>query len=838
MRYWLGLCCLLIGLTAFGQEGTLRFAITDSDGYPLYAVLASSNSGFFLGQSNLNGQLELSTSSLHKVDSIIFQLVGFQETRMATENLPLTSSDVIALELSPLTLRLATVAVVGRRNELARELPYLVETIGQEDIDLLQSRNTADAIADLSGVYVQKSQLGGGSPVVRGFEANRVLLVVDGVRMNNAIFRNGHLQNAITVDVNSLSQIELIYGPGSLAYGSDALGGVIHFRTYEPSFQLGASTLKLGGQLGYGTAANNQSTSMQLEYGSERFATYTQLSYARFGDLVAGANRPADFPTFGRRPNYLERINGRDSLRINPNPDRQIGSGYRQYDLLQKVRFLLAEGLELKANFQAGTSSDIPRYDQLIEVRDGALRWAEWYYGPQTRLLGSLRLEDRRGNSKLYDFSSLLFSYQFIAEDRISRRQNDPLLETSEVDVYSMNLQWDLAKSLAVGKRINYGLDGRLDRVVSKASLQNLTDNTLATSGVPTRYPSGGSRLGTLGAFADYRHQVSSALEAQLGMRYSVQWLTATFGAQDPIDWPASYLAGITNRSGAFTTAAGLNYQKANYRVRALFAQGFRAPNIDDFAKFRERNGFIQVPNPELDSERSNSLELGLAIEQKNWSFSATVYHSWLSNAIVRSNFLLPDGSDRFLSFGDTLRVQANINAERARIWGFDLDYRQSIGQHLRLHADFHWLRGRRKQAAPDGVALTLPQDHIPPAYGQASLSYEHEKWMLRLRLRYQFAKALDDYAVGIIEITDPGSYAFERLGTSDNLELTPLDENGNPTGSYAWWTLNLNGNFQLNERLDLQLGVENIFDFHYRPFASGISAPGRNLIIGLNWRH
>ncbi|NJN34367.1 MAG: TonB-dependent receptor plug domain-containing protein [Saprospiraceae bacterium] len=69
---------------------------------------------------------------------------------------------------------------------------------------------------------------------MRGFEASRVLLVVDGVRMNNLIYRSGHLQNAITVDQNMLDRVEVLFGTASTVYGSDALGGVVHFFTKKP----------------------------------------------------------------------------------------------------------------------------------------------------------------------------------------------------------------------------------------------------------------------------------------------------------------------------------------------------------------------------------------------------------------------------------------------------------------------------------------------------------------------------------------------------------------------------------------------------------------------------
>jgi hemoglobin/transferrin/lactoferrin receptor protein len=810
----------------------LTFEVVDQDGFPLPSVSIYKNEEL-IGLSGIDGRS--STISVSPGDTLRFVYLGHATSRYVLDRTSKDISTPVRIVLTPAANQLSTVSVIGRRDELAREMPYFVETVSAREIELLQSNNSADALADLSGVYVQKSQFGGGSPVVRGFEANRVLLVVDGVRMNNAIYRTGHLQNAITVDVNALSRMELIYGPGSLAYGSDALGGVIHFRTRTPDFRQSQAGWKIGGQLGYVSAANGKRGGVQLEYGNTDFASYTQLSYNDFGDLRAGRQRPDRFPDFGKRPFYLERIAGRDSLLQNDDPNVQVGTAYRQLDVLQKFRFRLQDQLELKLNVQLSTSSNVPRYDNLSELSGGELRWAEWNYGPQNRLLASLRLDDRRGRSALFDLSSLILSQQVVEEDRITRRSGRSEREINEEDVYSSNLQWDFTKSFGPGRRLNYGFDARYDRVVSKASVFDVDRNIeLVDPPIATRYPSGGSSLAAAGLYVDYKHELSARLTAQAGLRLNRQWLAATFGANNPVQWPQQYLDGIKNAAGAVTAAASLRYAHGGHRLRLLFAQGFRSPNVDDFAKFRENNGFIQVPNPELGSERSNSLELGYDREIDGWRIWATGYHTWLNNAIVRDAFSLPDGRDFFISFGDTLRVQANVNAKSARIYGMDFGVEKLFKSGLLLATDLHWLRGVRTERTAAGDLLNLPQDHIPPAYGAASLGYTNEKWTLRLRLRFQLAKAVEDYAVTSFTEREDG-VELDREGSSDNLELTPRDpQSGAFTGTYAWSTWNFNLSRKISQKVSLHAGVENIFDVHYRTFASGVSAPGRNFLISL----
>ena len=714
------------------------------------------------------------------------------------------------------SILLESAVVVGRRDEAAGTLPYRVEVIQDAERRRVQSLTTADALASLSGVYVQKSQLGGGSPVLRGFEANRVLLVVDGVRMNNAIYRNGHLQNAITVDPNGLERIEVIYGAGALAYGSDAIGGVVHFRTRQPDYRPEGGTAGYA-QGNFGSVARSVNVAGGIDYGGARWAATTQYALTRFGDLRAGGYRPDKYGDFGLREEYVEG----EAVVDNPNPQRQVGSGYTQYNLLQKVRYRLREGLELGANLQFSTTGDVPRYDALIERRGGQLRWARWDYGPQTRVLASLRLDDRRPTG-LYDVATYLVSYQFVEEDRLQRRLGSPVLEESLVDVGSWNAQLDYAKSLGERTELRYGFDGRADRVDAVASPPSES----------TRYPSRGSGLAGGGAYVDLSRELGAYWQLRGGLRYSYQRLTATFGADDPVEWPADYVAGIVSPSSAVTGALGLRYRRNAHGLRLLLAQGFRAPNVDDFAKFREQSGRIQVPNPELQPERSTTLELGYSCTAGALRAELTAYGTLLTDAIIRRAGTLPDGRASLVSRGDTLFVDTNVNAERAWVYGLDLVAAWTFSPAWEVRAEAHWLRGRRRQATPDGRELTLPQDHIPPAYGRAGVRYAAGRWSGELRLEGQLRKELEDYAVNEITGTAATGYVLDRVGSADNIELTPFDE-----GSPGWWTVSVYGEYMVSERLAVQLKGENLLDRFYWRFASGIGAAGVDLGVGVTWR-
>ena len=221
--------------------------------------------------------------------------------------------------------------------QLLNEVPNKIVKINKSEIILNNPQTTADLLGQSGQVFIQKSQLGGGSPMIRGFATNRVLLVVDGIRMNNAIYRSGNLQNVISIDPLSLETAEVIFGPGSLVYGSDAIGGVMDFHTLEPKLSSNDKMLVKGSVLGRYSTANKEKTGhIDLNLGWKKFSILTSFSHSDFDDLKMGKNGGQDSYL---RPEYVERINNADVITPNSDPRVQKFSGYDQLNFLQKVRF-------------------------------------------------------------------------------------------------------------------------------------------------------------------------------------------------------------------------------------------------------------------------------------------------------------------------------------------------------------------------------------------------------------------------------------------------------------------------------------------------------------------
>ena len=178
------------------------------------------------------------------------------------------------------------VVSVNKWEQKLNEVPNKIVKVSKYDILRNNPQTAADLLGQSGTVFIQKSQLGGGSPMIRGFATNRVLLVVDGVRMNNAIYRSGNLQNVISIDALSTEAAEVIFGPGSLIYGSDAIGGVMDFHTLEPRFAKTKKMITKGSALSRYSTANQEITGhADINLGWEKWSLLTSVTYSRFDDL-------------------------------------------------------------------------------------------------------------------------------------------------------------------------------------------------------------------------------------------------------------------------------------------------------------------------------------------------------------------------------------------------------------------------------------------------------------------------------------------------------------------------------------------------------------------------
>ena len=703
-------------------------------------------------------------------------------------------------------LFLEEVVLVGRTDERTQDIINQIETVQAKDIRKTNPQTAADALGQHAGVYIQKSQMGGGSPVIRGFEANKVLLVIDGVRMNNAIYRGGHLQNAITIDAAILDRMEVIYGPGSLIYGSDALGGVVHFRSKQPQLNLTGKSISGQAYVRYATANSEKTGHFDINYGAEKWASLTSFTISDFDDMRTGSRRTDTYPDFGTRPTYVATIGGQDSILQNDNPNVQIGTGYRQYDLLQKFIYQPSANIKFLANIQHSTSSDVPRYDALSELGDdGQLQYAEWYYGPQDRWLASARIDYSKANT-FFNKMIAIAAYQRIDEDRIDRRYQSERRGVMEEDVNVYSFTADFKKDLSESWELEYGVELTANTVTSQAFEEDLVSGSRTVAEV-TRYPSAGSSTSSLAAYV-FSKRSFGRLDLLGGARYSDQRAKVQYLKTDVIEWPDDFYEGLNANNAAGSWSIGGLYDfGSDWKVKGQIATAFRSPNIDDLAKIRINNDEVSVPNLELGPETALTGEITLSKYAGKSFVSATIFQTNLKNAIVRENFALPDGTDVFIDEGDTLQIVSNVNAEKARVWGVSLSANYQVNEHWKFGGTTSLVKGQREDASGE----LSPLSHIPPMYGNMSAAYQLGSHEVQAVFRFNTEKPVEEYG-----------------DSTDNLE------NATPDGTPAWQTWNVYYTYQITKNLTAALSIENLLDIHYRPFSSGVSAAGRNVGVRL----
>ena len=702
------------------------------------------------------------------------------------------------------TLQLDEVVISASKFEQQkRTLPFQIEQISAQQIAFRNSQNAADMLIQTGQVFVQKSQAGGGSPVLRGFESNRILLVIDGVRMNNAIFRGGHLQNVLRIDQSMLERTEILMGPSSVVYGSDALGGVIHFRTLTPKLSSG---LKGNAYVRYSSANQEKTGHVNLSYGGAKWSYLSGFTYSDFGDVKQGAQRLEKYPTFGQLPAYAERQNDQDVAITNPNPNVQVGSAYSQWDFYNKFTYQPSDFIRHTLNVQYSTTGNVPRYDRLTEVASGLPRFAEWYYGPEKRFLTSYQLEMTKSNP-FYNRAQLTIAYQDIEESRISRRfkNNSRKSQIEKVKVYSLN--YDALKKVGI-QELKYGVEATYNDVNSTAFTTNISTN--AITGADTRYPNGGSQMHSFAFYLTDQISLQDKWHLHAGLRYSMIGLSAKFGSKEFFPFPFD---DVKQSPNALSGNAGIVFTPSpKTKINALFSTGFRTPNVDDLAKvFESTAGSLIVPNPSLKPEYTYNYEVGISQLFGNIArLEASAYYTQLRDAIVTDAFTL-NGQSQITYNGTLSKITANQNKRSAYVQGFNVNIFLKLSKTLQLTSTINRVIGKIKNDAGE----TTPLDHIPPTYGRTSLLYQGKRFQAEAFSLYNGWKYLSDY----------------NLGGEDNQQYATAD------GMPAWMTLNVRTSFDVNKYLSLQVACENILDRNYRYFASGISAPGRNFIATVRGR-
>ncbi|MEC3966636.1 TonB-dependent receptor [Flagellimonas halotolerans] len=801
LKSTLPLILIFFTLTFYAQEVTVLDADT---GVPVDNIAIFNKDQSKTTVTDFNGKSELDIFSSD--EKITFKHISYA-TYTTTKNQIERRGNRVYLHLKTEELQ-EVVMSVSKWEQQKKHIPQKIETFDARNIAFTAPQTSADLLQHSGKVFVQKSQLGGGSPMIRGFATNRILLSVDGVRMNNAIFRGGNLQNVISIDPFTIKKTEVTFGPGSVIYGSDAIGGVMNFYTQKPRFSF-TDSLAFSANVNYRySTANNENTAhIDFNFGKQKWASYTSFTYNNFDDLKMGKHGPESY----LRNNYVVRENGTDVLVANDEPKKQVGSGYDQVNLLQKFTYKPNSAWNYDLGLYYSETSDFPRYDRLIRPsKDGdGLRSAEWYYGPQKWFMGNFQIT-QKGKNKFYDGVKLTTAYQFFEESRHDRGFQDPELYSTreKVDALSVNLDFENKKMGDL--HLYYGAEYVFNKVDSKGSMQDIeTDEVSETA---SRYPDG-STWQTLAGYINGEYQLKPNLTLLSGIRYSQVWVDAIFDTTY-YTFPFDEADIVT---GALTGSLGISwFPRSDLQVTLNGSTGFRAPNIDDIGKiFDSEPGSVVVPNPDLEPEYAYNGELGL---RKNFNdvlvLKGATYYTYLVDALVRRDFTF-GGQTEIEYNGEPSNVQAIQNAAKAYVYGFEFGLEAYFNEHLSLNSNLTLTKGVEE----DDDGTDSPSRHAAPTFGDVHLIWENQKLKADVFVNYNGEVSNNDLA----------------LSEQGKTYMYASDANGNPF-SPSWYTLNFRSQYQITNALKASVSLENMTNQRYRMYSSGIAAPGVNLVLGLGY--
>lgn len=691
--------------------------------------------GYFLIRPAKSGSFTLRAS-----------LVGFLPYEKTIE---LAADEELTLEiyLQPVNIKLGDeVVITARRVESADfTSPEALTVLNQQYLENEMARSVPESMFGASGVFLQKTNHGGGSPFVRGLTGNQVLLMVDGVRLNNATFRYGPNQYLATVDPFLINRIEIVRGGGSVTHGSDAIGGVVQVFSKNPRFS--SRGLKAGGNL-YGKWMSDEmeyTGRAEVEVSDKNVAFLGGFTYSDYGDLVAGEGLGKESPT------GYSAISGDGKLRI------RVG---------RQNEFVMA--------YQYSRQDDVPRYDKIITG------YEKYHFDPQIRQLGYFRFITKNKN-RWFSQVAYTASYGLSDETRLLQKEGSAKLTTEQdvVDTWGANVEI-LSKT---GDKWSFtsGVDFYYDRVGSS--------KTESQNGVDTEkrgyYPDG-SASSSFALFTSHSYTLQKFIFSA-GARVNAYKLKV----EDPVfgDVDNSPVALVGNGSVAYKLTE-------NHQVIGSVYSAFRAPNINDLSSFGSFNYGIEVPNPDLDPEKSLTAEIGLKSRWDKFSGSLFLYQTNLKDMIERVKSTW-NGQDSI----DGEKVYTKTNFASAVIKGVELNLRYEITPKWIANGNLTYTYGQNE-------TLDEPMTRIPPLNGRLGIGFIDPSG---------FWASLDFLAAA----------KQDRLSSADEND-TRIPEGGTP----GWELFNLRMGYQW-KFVTLTAGLNNIFNEAYRTHGSGVDGYGRSVWIG-----
>jgi outer membrane receptor protein involved in Fe transport len=694
---------------------------------------------------------------------------------------------VLAEEARAEPTQLETVQVTaGRQGASQYEVPEPVTVLDGPDVDAIAPQVIAEALAYQPGAFFQQSGPGQGIVIVRGLKGSEVLHLVDGMRLNNAFFRNSPSQYIALVDPQNVGRLELLRGPGATIYGSDAMGGVLQVLTPEQRFDGDDWQWRGAARTRYDSADLERSGRVALAAGTRALSVAGGISFSQFGQRKLA--EPGQSPD-GAGGVFLE--------------DRVNDTDYRSRAWDIKGLWTPGEGHELMLSAQSFDLPALQRYFQTVPGFGG---------GAPARAIAEFR-NDRRFYHLRYramlpvgfmEAVEVHVARQVMDDDRLDRRQDNSRDEftfnRSTLDGLTAQAETPLG-----AHRLRYGAEWYRDAVDSSAYRESPPGSGAIT------YPNGtsffspfpdGSRADDLGAWVRDEWRAADWL-LEGGVRYTRHETDIARGDR---------AFGARLMQDDFTGNLGLRYALTPAVAWTTnLGRGFRAPNLFDLALVGQRaSNRVVIANLDLEPESVTTVDTGLKARIGGWSSELVAFYSDYDDRIVTVNPAFAEGAPECPDDGDpaTTGCAQNQNIASSRYRGLEAGARYGFDGAVGLHVTLNYTRGEQRQ---DGV--TTPANRVPPLNGRFAL----------------------EFRPGATVSVEPWLFWADRQDRLDPNDLA--DSRIDPDGTAGYVVTNLRAGWTPRPELRLQLDLRNLLDQPYREHGSGIDGAGFGVALSAEYR-
>lgn len=691
----------------------------------------------------------------------------------------------------------SVVVTINRAEKREFEVARAVEIVSRDDAARMIPGSLPDLLQETTGVLVQQTNAGAGAPIIRGMIGPDNLILVDGVRFNNSTFRTGPNQYLALIDPWALRQVEVLRGPGSVIYGSDAVGGVINAISLAPR-RLGTHRVGLSGRGMFTSAWQGGGGSAQADLNAGSLSGYAGGTYGYFGELRAGGGETQPLSDHERA-----------SLRFKSTADVGHELSLTWAAFATAIRGAGRTEKLYQGRHRNYDNDDILTYVRLQKKGHGLLHHlnVNFSYHLTHDVEAGVRCHKSDG---LVDDKAACLAMRL--DNLTMRYEKEEMVHTPGFFATLESKFLDGALSTVVGG------EGYLD-VVGSSQQEANSDNGWAWNELDRGNFSDGSRYLSAGLFAKADADIIRFGESRIGLGAGGR--VSHFGAHAP-DVPG--LGNVDYSHTGFVGTAGINYLLRDaLNLYVDFSQGFRAPNLQETTVLGDTGTSFEAPNDKLTPIFSNTLEVGAKTNLGVVRLYLAGFATWVDDDIERETLTEAEYASVGLTrddIEDGTEVVRRVNAASGFYQGLEasLSTRPLWGFSLRANA--MWIEG--DVTALDGTSQ--PARRIPPLMGLAGLRWADANLGLHSEFLVKWATRQD------------------RLNSGDEQDLRICEDPANPGtlladcgGTPGFATLNLRAGYDPTDWMQINISAENLTDLNYRYHGSGIDAPGFNVLADIS---